>query len=659
MRDFATEQTRLLSFNDNDDHIDRSSNIRISVVTKIDDSTSLLDAASCYIDNGEDEGNYERIMIISRWSLKYALIIIVMTCSMLLFFRFDAMSASSASASLAILTDTARKSTLLGSSELAVEQLPRQSSFQDHVIRTLEQLQKQIDGHIFFSHNNDGGIASSVTEMEFDAAAKVWALGSLQTPPLAVIQVATERDVQLALPVLTNLTLLSRSLLESNHTSQSNEDLEFAFRVRSGGHHKAGYSTIANGVVLSLARLNHAILNPPNASSATPDGTAIVRMGPALTVSDYVGTVLAKHGYGGVIGFCGSVAEGGFALGGGFGMQSRLYGLGADNIVKMNIVLADGSLLVVGESTDKDQSASMEDSLQRRELFWALRGSGGGNFGVVTEIDYRVHRASELVLLFQLTLSEPSTMAFALYQIGQLESTIPRNLVVMYDQLGHLNFFWTGRDDSEAASGNAYVEQLVPLLVPSNELTNTQSTIELVHVSFQWREMYSKGGSGKALWDQPIWAAGCWCGFLLPENNTLDNWNAIMALITTGVNESSPYLLPDIELWGGAIHDMAWNDTAFPYRKAIYNVGVLLLVPAAVANPEAVYQENAAKIDQWWPKVDEYLSGSYVNYPMTSLVGNKDYARIYWGDNLPRLSKVKKQVDPDNVFRFPLNIPIH
>ena len=127
-----------------------------------------------------------------------------------------------------------------------------------------------------------------------------------------------------------------------------------------------------------------------------------------------------------------------------------------------------------------------------------------------------------------------------------------------------------------------------------------------------------------------------------------------------GLKNSQPYLLPDVELWGGSISRRASNATAFPHRSAIYNVGVLLMIPLHEPNGTEVFERELKKVNTWWYKVDQYLSGSYVNYPTVSLLDHDDphhYAKVLWGENLPRLVSIKQQYDPNNVFRFPMSVP--
>lgn len=109
---------------------------------------------------------------------------------------------------------------------------------------------------------------------------------------------------------------------------------------------------------------------------------------------------------------------------------------------------------------------------------------------------------------------------------------------------------------------------------------------------------------------------------------------------------------------GGAIKDPLPNATAFPHRSAIYNVGVLLIVNTDENDDEAeaIFQRESAAVNAWWPRVAQYLTGSYLNYPTASL--GADYPTAFWGNNLSRLRQVKQKYDPDNVFSFPMSVPL-
>ena len=73
-------------------------------------------------------------------------------------------------------------------------------------------------------------------------------------------------------------------------------------------------------------------------------------------------------------------------------------------------------------------------------------------------------------------------------------------------------------------------------------------------------------------------------------------------------------------------------------------------------NHKEVFERESASVNRWWPAVQQFLTGSYLNYPTLSL--KNDYPKAFWGDNLPRLMQLKRKYDPDNVFAYPLGVPM-
>ena len=529
-----------------------------------------------------------------------------------------------------------------------------------HISEALHQLEGRIQGSMYYFHDSQGDDDNDNDDDDdgFARASHVWSersvLGSgqqqQQQAPWVVIEVNNEQDVQTVVPVLVEL--------QTNY--------QFPFRIRSGRHNKAGHSTVAQGAVLSLVRLNHiselSRIRPSSwANTTTPTTTTrMVRLGPAVLVQDFIGEVLVQHGYGGVTGYCGTVAEGGFILGGGLGLQSRLYGLGLDNAVGMRVVLADGSVHYVSDTSpsigsNRSTTTTTTTKLQN-DLFWALRGAGGGSFGVVTEIEYLVHKAEDRLLALTVNL-EPSDMAVFLYRLGKEEPTLPGNLMVMHDRIDTVGMMWSGQDDDAFVEAAEYLDELVNRWIP--ETASRHGSVQ--HSEFAWSDMYVSLEVMGNFSSPPTWGASCWYGFMMPENNTEHIWQEIIQIISEGTKSSAPYLLPDIELWGGAIRHKPGDATAFPYRDAVFNVGVLLTVPTStyVDDPEDIYQREVLKINAWWPRISQYLTGSYVNYPVNSILSqNNDHARLYWGDNLERLVEIKQRVDPQGAFNFPLGVPV-
>jgi hypothetical protein len=144
-------------------------------------------------------------------------------------------------------------------------------------IKALEKLQDVLEGSVIFD-NSDA----------FCDAAEVWKQG-LQ-PPLAVIEVVSEADVQLAVPILADI-YIKRGI---------------PFRIRSGGHSYGGFSTVQSGIVLSLSGLNDIAFDKSN---------GVATIGPAVKVQDILDGILVRDKYGGVVGDCPGVAQGGFVLG--------------------------------------------------------------------------------------------------------------------------------------------------------------------------------------------------------------------------------------------------------------------------------------------------------------------------------------------------------
>jgi FAD/FMN-containing dehydrogenase len=143
--------------------------------------------------------------------------------------------------------------------------------------------------------------------------------------------------------------------------------------VRSGGHSVAGHGTTDGGVVLDLSEMKNLELDVEGRTAWAESG---------LTAGEYTAAA-AAHGLATGFGDTGSVGIGGITLGGGVGYLVRKYGLTIDDLISAEIVTADGELLRVDAETHPD-------------LFWAIRG-GGGNFGVATRFQFRLHEVDEIV----------------------------------------------------------------------------------------------------------------------------------------------------------------------------------------------------------------------------------------------------------------------
>jgi FAD/FMN-containing dehydrogenase len=385
-------------------------------------------------------------------------------------------------------------------------------------------------------------------------------------------------------------------------------------RARSGGHSYAGYSTLSNGVVLDLRKLNAIKVNKAA-------GTATVGAGAQL-IDVYAG--LARAGATLPAGSCPSVGVSGVTLGGGFGLAGRHFGLTADNLIAVQIVTADGKLRTVNKTTDSD-------------LLWALKGGGGGNFGVVTQFTFKVYPLPANAAYFNVVWPWSSASeAIAAWQAWAPHATDKVTSIL------HLN---SGSTPTISANGqylgsaSALNSLLGPLLaVPGAQLA---SHLDLAYLPLQ---LLLAGCSSKTL--AACHTVGTAPGGTLPRNtfNAKSDYvakplsNAGRAAMIAGVEASGAGSLL-CDSYGGAVNRVAPTATAFAHRQELfciqyYGVG-----------------STAAWINQAWSKLRPYVSGqAYQNYIDPSLKG---WQQAYYAQNLKRLQQTRKRIDPHHYFNFP------
>jgi FAD binding domain/Berberine and berberine like len=204
----------------------------------------------------------------------------------------------------------------------------------DLIERTLRRLGEQLPGGV--SRPGDARYAS---------ATAIWAK-PVGRVPRAVVHCRTAKDVQSAIRVA--------------------RDCDLPLSVRGGGHDWAGRA-LCDGVVLDLSGMNGVVVGSDHRTARISGGA---RASDVLTMTDPLGLAA-------VAGSCGAVGMAGFTLGGGYGALIGRFGLALDNLLAAEVVLADGRVVVATRDSEE-------------ELFWALRG-GGGNFGVVTAMQHRLH----------------------------------------------------------------------------------------------------------------------------------------------------------------------------------------------------------------------------------------------------------------------------
>jgi FAD/FMN-containing dehydrogenase len=380
--------------------------------------------------------------------------------------------------------------------------------------------------------------------------------------------------------------------------------------ARSGGHSYGGYSTVANGVVVDLTRL-HGV--------AVTAGRAVV--GPGARLGNiYDG--LGAHGLAIPAGTCPGVGIGGHALGGGFGLASRAWGLASDNLVSAQIVTADGKVLVA-------------DNSHHADLFWACRGGGGGNFGIATRFVFRTHAVAQ---------GSYFIASWPWAQVEQVLASFLQWAPHQPDGLGSLCRLAAGPGGPTVqvfgqylGSETALKSALATLGPPATKLTTGTATwLDLVK---RWAGCLGHSLPGCSAPGHQAFVGASDYLAKVPTPAQLTTFRTVVE----ARGSSSGALL--IDAYGGALNRVAPGATAFVHRNALASIQYFAAGDGTSAR---------AWVDSSRAALKPAASGAaYVNYIDPHLA---NWQQAYYGSNLPRLRAVKKKYDPHNLFHFAQSI---
>lgn len=393
-----------------------------------------------------------------------------------------------------------------------------------------------------------------------------------------------------------------------------NEGIEVS--IRSGGHSGPGLALVDDGLVIDLSPMKGIQVDPENKTA---------RVEPGCTWGD-VDSATHEYGLATVSGVLSTTGVGGLTLGGGHGYLTRKYGLTIDNLIGAEVVLADGTLV----HTNKDEHP---------DLFWALRG-GGGNFGVVTLFEYRLHPVKNVMAgpmfwpIDQLEttlkwyrdwLPEMPDDLYAFYLVAEVAAGDPFPKEIHGEKVCGLLWCYTGPKDQF----DGFVQQARDVAKPLFEFTG-----EMPYPALQtmFDGLYPPG-------DQWYWKGD----FVREISDEAVEEHLRFATVPTP--QSTMHLYPV----DGAVHEVGKDETAWNKREARWSMVFVGVDP----DPE-----NAEKIKTWardyWKALHPYtLGGSYINFMMEE---GQDRVEASYGDNYERLQKVKAKYDPDNFFHVNQNI---
>jgi FAD/FMN-containing dehydrogenase len=422
--------------------------------------------------------------------------------------------------------------------------------------------------------------------------------------PLAVLSVAGAKDVATAFSFA--------------------QDHGVRVAIRSGGHSYPGWSAGDGALVVDVRPLNQVSLHGTTATVGA--GASLVQ------VYDALGT----RGRGIAGGSCPTVGIAGLAQGGGVGVLTRAYGLTCDSLVGMEIVAADGTTL--------QASAADGDSA---DIFWALRGGGGGHLGVVTSLTFSTFAAPTITRAY---VAWPFSAADEV--VPRFLETIPsadRRLWATLKLLGgrthpsgpalFMSATWTGSASSMDAA-------LKPLLsqVPT-PTTDSRSSARYLDTMLTYAGCSSipvsacHTGPGGSL-DREAFAATSHIvtGAQVDMAALLDH---VQAAQDSGLKEAGI----SIDALGGAVNDIAPAATAFGHRGALATVQYTATYDSGPATAATTYVRGfRSAMTQSWG------SGAYVNYADASIT---DYQQAYFGANAATLARIRSIYDPHGFFTQP------
>lgn len=378
--------------------------------------------------------------------------------------------------------------------------------------------------------------------------------------------------------------------------------------VRGGGHGVVGNAVCDDGLVIDLSKMKSVRVDPKNRTARAEGGT---------TWGDFDRETQA-FGLATTGGIVPSTGIAGLTLGGGIGYLNRKYGLACDNLLSADVVTADGRLLTASAGENED-------------LFWALRG-GGGNFGVVTSFEYRLHpvgpvlggqmiypleRAKEVLRFYRdWSTSAPDELRA---DAALLSTPDGPALAVM--------LCWCGAIETGE-------KVLAPLRRFASPMVDTVAAVPYATVQNLLTEVFRPGA-------MHYWKAGFLRAF---SDDAID---ALVDFFAGAV--PAPFAAVVIEHLGGAVGRVGVQETAFSHRQAQHSI----LVLGMWSDPG----DSGERIDwgrRCYRTVEPFLDeGVYVNY-----LGDEGETRVKaaYGANYERLKALKNKFDPTNFFRLNQNI---
>jgi FAD/FMN-containing dehydrogenase len=428
-------------------------------------------------------------------------------------------------------------------------------------------------------------------DVDYDKTRQLF-YGGFDKKPAIIVRVLNDEDIRKAISL------------------SKERNLELA--VRSGGHSVAGYSSADGGMVIDLRDMKKLDINVSQRSVWAETGSTAIELTNELDKYDFV------LGFGDT----GSVGIGGITLGGGIGYLVRKFGLTIDNLLAAEIITADGQVL----QTDKEHHP---------DLFWAIRG-GGGNFGVVSKFKYALHDLSECyggMLLLPATANtiwgcieianKASEELSAIFNIMPAPPMpfVPSEYHGKLSIMALIMFAGSSKDGEKA---------IAPIRDLTTPLVDMVKTMRYKGIFFPEDENYHPTAVSRNIYLKNV------------ELNTAK-------LIVEWLNKiEAPMKALQLRVLGGAMAKIPTSETAYAHRHNAIMGNI-----AAFYQTEKEKEERQQWVDDFSGALSQGDSAGYVGF-----LGPAEQDRLhdaYPEETLQRLRKIKKQYDPENLFRMNFN----
>lgn len=387
-------------------------------------------------------------------------------------------------------------------------------------------------------------------------------------------------------------------------------------RIRSGGHNYQGFSTGNAVLVIDISNLDYFKIN---------EDMNYIKVGGGIK-NKKLYAELTSRGYPFPGGTCPTVGVSGFVTGGGWGLSCRKFGLGCDSLLEIEMINYKGKLIKA-------------NNFKNTDLFWAIKGSGGGNYGVIVSMTFSLPKQKvNNISLFTLYYPNASlTTQFDFFNTWQnwivnANKNINMRAGIYNSASDGIYSYALGLSylDKDTTSKNLTPFLNIPGCIFNIEYIPLQDAINKLQSTYPPYE-YFKSASR---FSYKYYDSNSIYELLKIINNNRPKGSYLTALNMYGL--------------GGKVSDICSNETAFYYRNANY----ILYIQTVFEN------NNYLNINTEWVNTHyHYLSsltcGNYINFPYYPL---KNYEYEYYGNNISRINKVKEKYDPYCIFTFPQGV---